>query len=107
MVLVNIPASLRQFSSGDRQIRLDCADRATLEQIFEQLRGVAPGVVERALDEQGRIRPHVNVFVNGQSIRASMRSGLQTPVAAGAEVWILPAVSGGQAIDQTARGSSE
>jgi molybdopterin converting factor small subunit len=52
-------------------------------------------VVERALDEQGKIREHVNVFVDGESIRAGAKRGLQTPVAAGAEVWILPAVSGG------------
>jgi molybdopterin converting factor small subunit len=63
--------------------------------VFERLHACAPGVVERTLDEQGHIRPHVNVFVDGNSIRASSRQGLQTPVASGAEVWILPAVSGG------------
>jgi sulfur-carrier protein len=51
--------------------------------------------VERVLDEQGRVREHVNVFVDGESVRAAARLGLATPVRAGAEVWILPAVSGG------------
>ena len=52
-------------------------------------------VVERALDEQGEIRQHVTVFVDEQSVRAGTRLGLATPVRSGAEIWILPAVSGG------------
>jgi molybdopterin converting factor small subunit len=95
MVLVKIPASLRQFSDGERQIRVQGEERLTLAEVFQRLHAIAPGVVDRAVDEQGCIRPHVNVFVDGQSIRAGSRLGLETPVAPGAEVWILPAVSGG------------
>jgi len=94
-VLVNVPASLRQFSEGRRQLLLECEGSSTLGDVFARLRAVSPGVAERALDECGCLRPHVNVFVDGQSIRAGSRLGLETPVAAGAEVWILPAVSGG------------
>ncbi len=94
-VTVNVPASLREFSGGARQLALDCDDASTLGAVFSSLHAVAPGVVERALDEQGQIRPHVNVFLDGQSIRAGSRQGLETPVRAGAELWILPAVSGG------------
>jgi sulfur-carrier protein len=94
-VVVNVPASLRQFTDGQRQLRVECEGSFTLGNVFERLHVVAPGVVERALDEQGNLRPHVNVFVDGQTVRAGSRLGLQTPVAAGAEVWILPAVSGG------------
>ena len=94
-VTVNVPASLRQFSNGDRRIQLECEEHLTLSDVFERLHLVAPGVVERALDETGQIRPHVNVFVGEQSVRAGSRLGLATPVAPGAEVWILPAVSGG------------
>jgi sulfur-carrier protein len=94
-VLVNVPASLRQFCDGQRQVRLECGDGSTLREVFARLHACAPGVVERALDERGCLRPHVNVFVDGHSIRAGSPLGLETPVAAGAEVWILPAVSGG------------
>jgi molybdopterin converting factor small subunit len=94
-VVVNVPASLRQFSGGQRRVCLECAEPSTLDSVFVALHAAAPGVVERALDEQGRIREHVNVFVDGQSIRAGSKLGLHTPVLAGAEVWILPAVSGG------------
>ena len=94
-VTVYVPASLRQFSGGSGKVRLDCDRPLSLAELFERLHELHPGVVERALDEQGQIRPHVNIFVDGESIRAGSGRGLETPVAAGTEVWILPAVSGG------------
>ena len=94
-VTVNVPASLRQFSDGQRQVCLECDEPSTLAAVFSHLHAAAPGVVERALDEQGRIREHVNVFIDGESVRAGGKLGLNTPVSSGAEVWILPAVSGG------------
>ena len=94
-VLVHIPGSLRQYCGGARQVCVECDEPSTLGWVFERLHADHPGVVERALDEQGEVREHVNVFVDGESIRAGSRRGLETPVGAGAEVWILPAVSGG------------
>ena len=52
-----------------------------------------PGARDRVLTEQGDLRLHVNVFVGRESIRFT--GGLATPVADGAEISILPAVSGG------------
>ena len=94
-VTVHVPAALQQYARGARQVALELAVSATVGEVFEQLHADCPGVVERALDEQRRVREHVNVFVDGQSIRAGAGLGLQTPVSAGAEVWILSAVSGG------------
>jgi molybdopterin converting factor small subunit len=96
-VTIHIPASLREFSGGARRLRvnLDDGGGTTVAEVFERLHADAPGVVERALDERGEVREHVNVFVDGESIRAGSKLGLNTPVGAGTEVWILPAVSGG------------
>jgi len=97
-VTVYVPAALRQFSAGERRLHVELAAEVapiTLGQVFAALHARAPGVVERALDEQGGVRPHVNLFVDGESVRLGDGLGLQTPVAAGSEVWILPAVSGG------------
>jgi molybdopterin converting factor small subunit len=94
-VLVQIPASLRQFSDGQRQVRIECDEPSTVGTVFSRLSDSHPGVVGRALDEQGNVREHVNVFVDGESIRAGPKRGLETPVTGGAEIWILPAVSGG------------
>jgi molybdopterin converting factor small subunit len=95
LVEVHVPTSLREFAGGASKLRIDIADQSTLGTVFERLHTDHPGVVERALDEQGRVRPHVNVFVDGESVRAGSKLGLDTPVRAGTEVWILPAVSGG------------
>jgi molybdopterin converting factor small subunit len=94
-VTVHVPASLRQYSNGARQVRLEVEQPTTVAELFARLHAHHPGVVERALDECGLVRQHVNVFVDGESIRAGSALGLQTPVRASTEVWILPAVSGG------------
>jgi len=94
-VTVFVPAALRQYAAGERKVRVELAEPATVERVFEYLHGRHPGVVERTLDETWRQRQHVNIFVDGESIRAGSCLGLQTPVRAGTEVWIIPAVSGG------------
>ena|SRR5215471_13807746 len=94
-VFVNVPASLRQFADGQRRVCVECDEPSTLDTIFKRVHAAIPGVVERTLDERGQIRQHVNVFVDEQSVRAGTRLGLATPVRSGAEIWILPAVSGG------------
>jgi molybdopterin converting factor small subunit len=50
-------------------------------------------VRDRVVTEQGEVRPHVNVFVGVESIRFT--GDLATPLAADAEISIVPAVSGG------------
>ena len=52
-----------------------------------------PQVHVRLCDERGDPRPHINVFVNNDLVRA--RDGLDTALTAGDLVTILPAVSGG------------
>jgi MoaD family protein len=52
-----------------------------------------PALRDRVMTEEGRLRPHVNVFVGRESVRYT--GGLDTPLSEGAEIAILPAVSGG------------
>ena len=96
-VKVRIPSVLQRFSEGrgrvDVELDADDGGQATVEAALATLRDLHPGVCERALDERGRIREHVNVFVNSESIRQT--GGLATPVRSGDEIAILPAVSGG------------
>ncbi len=63
--------------------------RATLEAVFAQ----NPRLRSYLLDDQGRLRQHVNVFVNDRPV--ADRTGLADPVAAGDEVYVLQALSGG------------
>jgi molybdopterin converting factor small subunit len=64
-----------------------------LKEALEALARDYPGVARRVLDEQGQVRPHVNLFVDGECVRFA--EGLETPIADGCEIAILPAVSGG------------
>jgi molybdopterin converting factor small subunit len=91
-VVVHLAGPLRPFA-GDRSRLAVNAAGTTVGAALEALWAVCPGVRDRVLTEQGAVRPHVNVFVGTESIRFS--GGLDTPVADGAEISILPAVSGG------------
>jgi molybdopterin converting factor small subunit len=52
-----------------------------------------PGIRDRVATEQGLVREHINIFVGEENIRYT--GGLATPVPSGAEISIVPAVSGG------------
>jgi sulfur-carrier protein len=90
MPTVHLPAALSSYAAGRR--RVDVAG-ATVGTVLAALGQAHPGVGQRVLDDQGVLRRHVNVFVNGESIR--YLDGAATPVGDTDEVWILPAVSGG------------
>ncbi len=87
-----LPSYLRPFAGG--LSRLELGERpATVGEALVILGAHHPGVRDRVLTEQGEVRPHVNVFVGDESIRHT--GGLATPLGEGAEVTIVPAVSGG------------
>jgi MoaD family protein len=91
-IVVRIPGYVREFTGGRSQVVLS-ASPATVGEALEALWTLHPGVRDRVVTEQGDVRPHVNVFVGTESIRFS--GGLATPLADGAEISIVPAVSGG------------
>ncbi len=89
-VTVRIPTPLRKLTlerdvvSGDGGTLLACIDG---------LEASYPGLKERLCDEAGQLRRFVNVYVNGEDVR--FLQGLDTPLKAGDEVSIVPAVAGG------------
>jgi molybdopterin converting factor small subunit len=89
-VTVNIPAPLREFTGGAGEIRLDAA---TVDAALRAIELSHPGFLGRVLTPEGTLRPHVNVFVNADSVKAL--DGLATRLPAGASVLIVPAVAGG------------
>ena len=94
MPKVHLPAALRPYADGRRLVAVELpAAGATVATLLGALGGAHPGVRDRVLDETGTLRPHVNVFVNGESVR--WLDGLATPVGPDDEVWIIPSVSGG------------
>jgi molybdopterin converting factor small subunit len=91
-VTVHVPGPLRDYAGGAGRVVLDPAP-ATLGAALAALGARFPGVRDRVLDEQGRVRPHVNLFVDREDVRFG--DGLRTPLRDEAVVHILPAVSGG------------
>jgi sulfur-carrier protein len=87
-VTVRIPGPLRPYCDG--RDRLDVEGASTVEAAIAAL---PAGVRERILDEQGKVRQHVNVFVGASDIRGT--GGLETSLMDGDSLFVIPAVSGG------------
>jgi len=87
-----IPGPLRSFAEGKSRIFIE-ESPATLAVALEALWKLYPGIRDRMATEQGQIREHINVFVGNEDIRYT--GGLQTPIRGGAEITIIPAISGG------------
>jgi ABC-type glutathione transport system ATPase component len=92
-VIFFIPGPLRAFTNGRSQVIVD-GSFTTLRAAVAALCAVHPGVRDRILTDQGEIREHVNLFVGNECVRYT--TGLATPVSDGAEISIVPAVSGGR-----------
>ena len=85
-----VPSPLRRLTGGESEVQ---ADGRTLGETIEDLERQFPGVKERLCDESGELRRFVNIYVNGEDVR--FLQGLVTPLKAGDEVSIVPAVAGG------------
>ena len=93
-VIFHIPGALRQFTAGRSKVEIETAESpTTLADALSVLCAAFPGVRDRIATEQGQIREHINVFIGDEDIRYT--GGLMSPVSPGAEISIIPAVSGG------------
>ncbi len=92
MVVVRIPTPLRRFTDGQAEVQ---AEGATVKEVFDHLESVGQGIREKVFDDSGQIRRFINVFKNGDDVR--YLEGPDTPVAAGDELSIVPAIAGGLA----------
>ena len=88
-VEVRIPTILRPYTGGDKIVTGEGAD---LRALIADLDSRFPGISERLVDAQG-LRRFVNVYLNEEDVR--FLGGLDTAVADGDSVTILPAVAGG------------
>ncbi|MGC8472391.1 MAG: MoaD/ThiS family protein [Acidimicrobiales bacterium] len=89
-VIVRVPTQLRSLTGGKGEVAVEAT---TAGQALEALDALHPGFAERLFDEQGTLRRFVNVFVADEDVRFA--KGLDTPVAEGETVSIVPAVAGG------------
>ena len=87
-----ISGPLRELAGNQSEVRLD-GTATSLGDALSLLWRQCPAFRDRVVTERNEVRPHINIFVDGESIRYS--GGFGTPVRDGAEIVILPALSGG------------
>ncbi len=69
------------------------ADGATVRELLDRVFDDNPPLRSYLLDDQGRLRKHVNVFVNNRVV--GDRLNLSDPVGEADEVFVFQALSGG------------
>ena len=87
-----IPGPLREFASNRTEVSVR-GPAVSVSEALALLWSEHPGLRDRVVTERGELRPHVNVFDDGDSIRYA--GGFETPVRDGSEIVIMPALSGG------------
>ncbi len=89
-VEVRIPPVLRRYTGGAPTVTVA---GATVGQVLENLERAFPGIKAQLFDGEGRLHRFINIYRNGEDIRYLAQ--LDTPVADGDVIAILPAVAGG------------
>ncbi len=89
-VTVRIPGPLRRITNGENKVEVEGEN---LGGLISALEDQYPGMRERLLDEEGKLRYFVNLYLNNEDVR--FLEGLETALKAGDEVSIVPAVAGG------------
>ncbi|HXY41685.1 MAG TPA: ubiquitin-like small modifier protein 1 [Vicinamibacteria bacterium] len=91
-VRVRIPTPLRPYAGGRAELS---AQGATVAAVLAAVVAESPGLRPHLLAEDGRLRSFVNLFRNGEDVRA--HGGLSAPLADGDQLAIVPAIAGGMA----------
>ena len=89
-VTVRVPTILRTYTGGASEVAVE---GGTLAEVVSALESAHPGIAARVLDDEGKLRRFVNVYVGDEDVRFA--SGLDTPTPAGSTVSVIPAVAGG------------
>ena len=86
-VTVRLPALLVDlFPGARREVEVQAS---SVREVMIELDKRWPGMRDRLCDTRPAIRKHINVFVDGERVK------LAAPLAPGATVWVLTAISGG------------
>ena len=89
-VEVRLPTVLRRHAGGASVVSVD---GATVGEVLAKLVAEYPGLTGQVVQADGSLHKFVNIYVDDDDVR--YLDGVDTPVADGAEVSILPAVAGG------------
>ncbi len=90
-VKVRIPSPLRSYTNGADVIE---APGASVGEVLDNLKAKATGIEARLFKAPNVLNRFVNVYLNDEDIR--FLKNLETPVKAGDEISIVPAIAGGR-----------
>ena len=89
-IQIKIPASLRKFVANQETVAVDGGD---VRQALDALEAKHPGIKSKLCDDSGNVRRFINIYANSEDIR--FLDNLDTRLAEGAELQIVPAIAGG------------
>ena len=90
MATVKFTSALERFFPGIKELP---AMGTTVREILDEVEAGYPTLRSYLVDEQGRLRGHVNIFIDGGIIND--RDGLTDPLSQDSEIYIIQALSGG------------
>lgn len=89
-VSIKIPTPLRKFTAGKDSVEVQAS---TVGAALRDLEAQHPGMWSKICDDEGKVRRFINVYAGDEDIR--FLQGLDTPIADGADISIIPAIAGG------------
>lgn len=87
----------RVVFTSNLQRHVSCPERnvsgATVRAALQEVFGIQPQARDYVLDEQGHLRKHLHIFVDGRRVQDRVR--LDEPVGENSEIYVMQALSGG------------
>lgn len=90
MPVLRIPTPWRSYTGGQAEVALP---GATAGQVLESLVQAYPALRPHLFNPRGELRAYVNLYVNQENIKSLQ--GLDTPLADGDRLMLVPAIAGG------------
>jgi ferredoxin-nitrite reductase len=89
-VILRVPAPLLELTGGRTSIEFEAS---TIDELLRRVRREEPLLAGRLFADDGQVRGHVNLFVNGVDLRRLKPE--QRQLSPGSVVTIVPSVAGG------------
>jgi molybdopterin converting factor small subunit len=87
-----LPGALADVAGGQRRL-LVAPPPESVAALLDAVARTHPALERRVRDETGALRRYVNVYVDGEDVRAL--DGIATALRPGSQVHVLPSVAGG------------
>ena len=91
MISIAIPTALRKYAGDQAQVQVA---GATVGEALQNLVAAHPTLRNHLMDESGKLRSFVNLYLGEEDVRNLQREG--TALKSGDELLIIPAIAGGR-----------